>query len=210
MGIVREDQKAKIYFKLQDNSAKELECSVKKVDKDRISLKCTKEILNYAEYLEEGSEFPVKIYTPAGIQSFETIVLNSPLESEFIIEYSPDHLEIQRREYLRVNYKTRFVVHTHEGNKIVETIDISGGGIRFFSKEDFYPEEEISFSINIPAADGPIKIKGEILKTDYLPEGHNVVMFKEIEKKDRDYIVKFCFQRHIDNIRNPETEIDES
>jgi len=202
MGEIREHQKAKLSFKMADNSEKEFECQIKEVQKDRILLDFPKEMLDYAQYLDEGSEMPVKIFTPTGIKIFDTIILNSPTESDFVIEYVEDAIKVQRREYQRVNLETKLIIERGEKlNVVVKTIDISGGGIRFFCEESFENQEELNVLLYLPYELRSLKIQGSILKKGHLEKNEHVLLFTKIDEKDRDKIIKRCLKIQFDEYK---------
>lgn len=195
MSEIREDQKAKLSFKMADNSEKELECVVKDIQKDRLSLAFPRETLSYVEYLQEGSEVPVKIFTPSGVRMFNAMVLNSPLEPDFVIEYVEDSIQIQRREYPRVKFDTKVIIERATGENIVtQTFDIGGGGLRFRSDADFAQNEPVSCRLYFKEQVSSLKIEGIILKKPHLQPYERVLFFTKILESDRDKIVKKCFE----------------
>ncbi len=195
MGEIREDQKAKLYFKTENNSEQELDCLIKSIQKDRLSLKFPKEMLEYAKYLEEGNEVPVKIFTPSGVRMFTSMILNSPLESEFVIEYVEDNIKVQRREYLRINIETKVVIKRLNSESItVNTLDIGGGGIRFFYEGELSPGEVVDCNLYLPFQMSSIKARGNILDKPHLNKNEHVVIFSKILESDRDKIIKKCFE----------------
>ena len=194
MGDLQEGQKIKLFIETDDNPAKELESSIKRIYLDRISLNVTDEILEYSDFLEEGEEFPVKIFTPVGIKCFSTIVLNSPPEEEFIIEYIEDASKIQRREYVRVALTAKILV-TRENNKekiVAYTSDISGGGIKFLHQGKFEKNEIISLTLYLPDAPS-INTKAIVVDNPHLKENEHVISFVDINEKERERIIKYCF-----------------
>ncbi len=194
MGEIREDQKVTLYLKAGDGTSKELDCSIKSIQKDRLSLRYTDEVLDYAKHLEEGSEHPVRIFTPSGVKSFDTIVINSPLESEFVIEFVEDHIEIQRREYLRIELDTKIILETQKyGVVVTNTLDISGGGLRFFCDRPFQTGEIVKIMLYLPFQQNSVKAEGEIIDCEHIPEDQHVLVFTEIEERERDRIIKQCF-----------------
>lgn len=194
MGVIKEGLKVKLYVDTAEGSQKEFDCSIRDVYEDRLVLDFPQEILDYAEYFEEGTELPVRIYTPAGIKVFDSIILNSPLESEFTIEYIETSNDIQRREYVRVAYSLKIVIERegYKNNIITNTVDIGGGGIRFFYEGSFTPGEIVKLTIFIPE-ERSIQTKGVIIQNNSLPENEHVLSFTEIDEKDRDRIIKICF-----------------
>jgi len=195
MSEIREDQKAKLSFKLGDNFEQELECLVKDVQNDRLLLKFPKEMLKYAKYLEEGKEVPVKIFTPMGVKMFSAMILDSPLSPDFVIEYVEDSIQIQRREYSRVTLETKVIIERLEDvNIVTHTIDISGGGIRFFYEGSFSPDELINCRLYLPFQMTSIQSKGHIINKPHLNKNEHVVLFNKIIESDRAKIIKKCFE----------------
>lgn len=194
MGEIRENQKAKLFFKTADGSEKELGCSIKKIYSDRISLDFPSETMNYLDYLEEGSEIAVKIFTPVGVRMFDSIILNSPLESEFVIEFIENYIEVQRRKYLRVDVNTKIIIEREEHNIVTNTLDIGGGGVRFFYEGSFDYKENVKCMLYLPMILNSIKAKGIIIKDSNLKKNEYVLFFTDIKEIERDKIIKKCFE----------------
>lgn len=194
MSEIREGQKTKLFFKAAGGSEKELECSIKKIYTDRISLNFPKEeVMQHIDYLQEGDEVNVKIFTPSGIKMFDAIILDSPLEPEFVIEFVEDYIEIQRRKYLRMELNTKILIESSKGNVITHTYDIGGGGLRFYYEGSFENKETVSCRLFLP--DTPyIQIQGIIVKDDRFKENEHVLVFTKIEESERDKIIKKCFE----------------
>lgn len=194
MGEIREDQKTTLYFKTVDNIEKEFDCFIKEVHDDRISLRFPSDILDYANYIEEGAELPVKIFTPTGVKAFNTIVINSPIESEFVIEFVEDYIHIQRREYLRVELETKVILDTEDfGVTVTKTLDVSGGGMRFASDKPFRKGQTVKIMLYLPFQENSVKALGEIVECAHLPENEHVLAFTQIDERERGRIVKQCF-----------------
>lgn len=195
MAQIKQGQKVKVSFATED-SEKEFDCSIKDVYTDRLVLNYPQELLKYGDYLSEGDEIPVKIFTPLGIKLFDAVVLDSPAESgAFVVEYIEEQSTgIQRREYVRVPLVLKIFIETEiKKNIIANTIDISGGGLKFISPESFVPKEEVKVTIYIPE-DRSVQAKGIIVQNDYIPQNQHVMSFTDIEEKDRDRIIKKCFE----------------
>lgn len=205
MGEIREGQITKLFFKTVIGSEQELDCSIKKVYKDRISLNFPKEIIDYVDYLEEGDEVHVKIFTHSGIKAFDAIIINSPLESDFVIEFVENYIEIQRRKYLRSDLNTKVIIQRGErGNIITHTFDIGGGGIRFYYEGSFALRETIECMLYLPMHLHSIHAKGFIIKDEHLEKNEHVMVFTKIEERERDKIIKKCFEIESANSREIE------
>ena len=195
MSEIREDQKAKLSFQLPDNSYKELDCFVKGVYSDRLSLSFPKEMMSYANYLQEGEEIPIKIFTSAGVRMFNAMILSSPLEPEFVVEYDENNLPVQRREYTRALLETKIIIERLNAENIVtHTLDIGGGGVRFYYEGKFEPSELVSCRLYLPFILASVKAQGHITQKTNLERNEHVVLFSEITDNERDKIVKKCFE----------------
>lgn len=196
MGEVREGQKVKLRFKTVSYENKDIDCFIKNIHKDRLSLTIPKEVIDYSQYFEEGNELTAMIYTPLGIKVFDTIVLDSPSGSNFVIEYIENVIEIQRREYARVEFMSKVVIARSDNTNIyAETVDISGGGLKFSYKGSLDPGEVVGISLFLPAQTRLIYAKGVLVKDKgHIPEGQHVVLFTEIDERERDKIIKTCFE----------------
>lgn len=197
MDIIRENQLVKLFFKDAEGSEKELNCSIKKVFKDRISLIPPEETIDYVDYLQEGDDVSVKIFTPAGIKAYDAIVLNSPLENDFVIEFVENYIEIQRRKYLRMDYEAKVLIQVGFTKVVTHTIDIGGGGIRFASETPFEPNQTVTCHLFLPEVP-VIQAQGIIIKEKHLKDDEYVIFFTKIDEKDRTKILQKCFALQVD------------
>lgn len=193
MGEIRENQQVKLSFKTFDETEKELTCRVKSFKGDRLALKPSTELDAYVDYLHEGDEVKVQLFTPLGVKLFDALILDSPSEPEFVIEYVENSVQIQRRDYIRVPLKAKIVIERDNREVIItETVDLSGGGVRFLHKGGFNENEIVKLSLYLKN-ERLIIAKGLILTNEHLPEGQKALFFDEIEEKDRNIIIKKCF-----------------
>jgi len=197
MSEIRENQLTKLFFKDAEDSEKELNCSIKKVYNDRISLNFPKEIIEYVDYLQEGDDISVKIFTPLGIKAYDAIVLNSPLENDFVIEFVENYIEIQRRKYLRMDFEAKVLIEVGREKIVTYTIDIGGGGIRFSCENSFEPNQTVSCYIFLPEY-SVIQAQGIIIKENHLKENEYVIFFTKIDEKDRTKLLQKCFALQVD------------
>ena len=193
MGEIRENQQVKLFFILSDGTEKELNCSIKKFEEDRLSLNFPHETMDYIDYLDEGAEILAKVFAPTGVKVFDSIILNSPIEDEFVIEYTENSEQIQRRNFIRVAFQTKMVI-SKMGNKdvVATTVDIGGGGIRFFYEGEFNDNEIVNITLFLPLEMQSVRAEAAILKKDYLSEYEHVLIFNKITEFERSKIIKLC------------------
>lgn len=199
MGEIQENQQTKLFFKLADSSEKELNCTIKKIYSDRISLNFPEDVNDYLDYLQEGDEISVKIFTPTGIKAFDAVILNSPIENDFVIEFVEDYLEIQRRMYLRMEFNAKVLIERGKTNIVTHTLDIGGGGIRFFYEGSLDDKETVNCHLFLPMLP-TINAQGIIIKDPRLNENEYVMVFTNIEEKNRDKIIKKCFELQVNSL----------
>lgn len=188
----------KVILTILDKNGKlyDTESKIQAFYKDRIAVEKTEDILNHKECLEEGEDVNVKIFTPVGVILFNSIVLNSPLEDEFVVEYIETSPQVQRREYARVPIVAKVLIERSEENIVTKTINISGGGLRFFYEGTFEKDEQVKVCLYLPDLK-MIKAKAKMIYNPNLPENNHVLNFEEIEETDRENIIKKCFEAQI-------------
>lgn len=201
MGVIKENQQAKLYFKGAKGSVHEISCSLKKIYKDRISLDIPEDIEKYTAYLQEGDDVSVNIYTPTGINMYDAIIIDSPSEGDFTIEFVEEYIkEVQRRKHLRVSFRTKVILLREKGNIITYTSDIGGGGIRFHCEKRIKNGHIIDCMIYLPPQLHSIKARGVVLKDEYLQENEYVLTFTKIDEFDREKIIKKTVELSADNL----------
>lgn len=199
MSDVKPNQTVKIFLKTRQGLDVILECLVKEYLNDRLSLNFNETLFEpYYDYLQEGDEIGVKIFTPLGVIVFYSMILNSPQEEEFVIEYVEASPQIQRREYARIECHEKLIIETNDKNLITaRTLDISGNGIKFEVNDEenknIVPEDIVKMTLTMPNAKSVIA-KAKIVNTTSLPRGEHVLTYVEIDEKDRDRIIKRCFE----------------
>ena len=165
-------------------------------------------VTNKTAFLVDGSQFRATFMTEEKVSyafntevlgrklgNIPTIMLSCPQESEFV--------KIQRREFVRVNtavdiaieYKGRFHQFVSE--------DISAGGLAIhLNKEVPFKEGEIvNLTIVLPYMNGEIryvKTSGKLIR---IIEKERLklasIQFTDTEDIDKQYIVRFCFERQL-------------
>ena len=194
MGDIKEGQLAKIIFEADYKSAF-IDCTIKDVYSDRMSLDVSDEIIDNAKYLQEGAEIAVKVFTQSGIRIFNSIVLNSPEEPEFIIEYVENSIQLQRRNFSRVAFECPLLIKRITDRDIkAKTIDISGGSIRFVTEEELSFDKKLEVYFYLPEGHKAVSFVGHLVGLEHLPQNEYVIVFDEISETDRNKIIKKCFE----------------
>ena len=108
MSNISINEKAKIFFDGENDIEMELDCIIKNIFKDRLDLEYPEDAPDtLKQYLQEGTPIDVNVFTPFGLVAFDSVVISSPDEESFTIEYYEDAAVIQRRSYSSSNLVLR-------------------------------------------------------------------------------------------------------
>lgn len=201
MSHIKKGLKVQIEFESGFGKKSRLDCYISNFEEDRIVLMYPQFKDEFIPYLTEGTELKAFIYTFGGIEVLDSIVLDSPLEEEFTIEYHTDTQIIQRRKYLRMPYITEIFITLPEGNIKSETLDISGGGLRFAFSKQLENQKSYKGCLRLEKFDQLIPFTGLVMKKDFFKPDEYVVEFTDIEEKQRDKIITKCLQLEQDQNR---------
>jgi len=194
--------KARLMFKISKIRSADITCQIKQIEKDRIGLVFPGEAHELAQYLYEGKELNVIAYTNFGIYNFDSVVIDSPFNQDFVIEFPEENTKIQRRGYLRMPLKLKLMLE-NSGTKIkTETINVSGGGIRFKIDKELKPKEIWHFNIYLPKLEEYAQGFGEVLYN--IKRNKNilaVIKYTDIKEVYRNKIIKMCFEEEINKLK---------
>jgi len=194
-------QKVRIRVDVSSVQEEAITCVIKWFENDRIALVFPDNKQNLAKSLHEGKEVEAIVYTDSGIFVFESIVINSPLEHDFVIEIPDEKERIQRRDYIRAPFNTQMTLKKGRMQLDTKTVNIGGGGIRFLAREDLKADDVWDFMLYMPDNNW-IKGRGIILYT--LLQGNSifsVIKYTDISETDRNRIIKKCFEEEIKVIK---------
>lgn len=199
-------QKVKIKFDTSSLTDIEITCTIKWYETDRICLVFPEETKEHIKDLPEGKEIGVVVYTSSGIFVFDSIIINSPLENNFVIELPDEKKKIQRREYIRAPINLKLVLKKDDFRYETKTINVGGGGIRFVAQDKLNIGDLWKFFLFLP---GEKKIKGlgKILYTVMKDNNMaSVIAFTDITETERNKLIKFCFDEEIKNLKSKKQE----
>ena len=205
MKEIRKGSTIKLKVKISSIREVELNCTVLLPQRDRLFLSFPPQYEEYAQYLNEGQELTAVLHAENGLQLFDSIILNSPLDKHFIIEYDTNATIVQRREYVRVKARIDMMLETNGKYTKATTENIGGGGIKFNAIQEFKKNDTINYSLKLPEMDNSIKGTLRIIKIDKHELGTSYVgIYTTINETDRNKIIKFCFEKEANIQRNSE------
>lgn len=161
-----------------------------------------------------GDELSVYFITEGGFKNyFTTSVLGFREDVIHQVVIKKPDLEsitkVQRRNFLRVPAELEISVSASDSNKFLAvTEDVSGGGISFLCEKDTSIQQnaQISCWLLLNYKNGKvdhIAFKGEVVRIKPLEiKKLCMVQFAEITDRDRQKIIRYCFERQIDFRKN--------
>lgn len=196
-------QRVRVKFDISSTRSAEIACGLKKGEHDRLVLEFPNDRNFLKSYIHEGMEVGVLTYTDKGIYCFDSIVIDSPLSGEFIIELPDEKTKIQRREYVRVPIKIDLYLMKDERRLRAETINLGGGGIRFKTSKPLTKDEKWFFNLLLPRTDEFIKGYGEVLYSiEEKGKFVSVIKYTDIDESDRNKVIRACFEEEAHIIKN--------
>lgn len=178
--------------------------------------------------LPVDKEYDLCFYSKGGLyQCFATVRDRYKNNNIFVLslEVTSNLRKFQRREYYRLNCILNMKCTSVDDNQIallnqcvefIETdftlqdgviVDISGGGVRFISNNRYDRGDRILFVFNltVSAEAVPYQLVGRIVLSDPIEgregEYENRVQFLDINKDDREGIIRFIFEEERKNRR---------
>ncbi len=158
-----------------------------------------------------GDEISAYFITEGGVKNyFQTSVLGFKEDVIRLIVIKMPELEsitkVQRRSFLRVPAELEIAVRLTEQIQFIGvTDDVGGGGISFLC-DKFIPLQmgnQAGCWLLVHYKNGRVDhvpFKGEMVRVKHLENGKQLVMmrFVDINDRDRQKIIRYCFERQLD------------
>lgn len=166
MDLLKEGQKLTIYFQKNTNMV-EMTCKIEKVYDDRLYLDLPKYFMRYIECLRVGMRLTAKVFSKLGTIDFNTVIISSPLEDNFVIELDYNSIKlnsgndipvIEAIESLDININDD-IIHTR-------TFEISSEYIKFYSDKSFLIGTNLDCTLNLPKSYGIINFRAVVSAID--------------------------------------------
>ncbi len=193
MGLFQENQKAKIIFEADDKIV-EMDCYIGKIYYDRIKLELPKAANRYSQYLRTGNKITVNVFSQVGVLVQDSIILSSPLEKEFTVEYDMDAITIENRRRIK-RYSANcdiIIFRPLLGNIETQIIDISTRGLRYYSDIPLEAGAIFDCKLILKPTDNKILFKGRIADNKGLPAGVYRMVIHKIAYKDKQTLLDYC------------------
>lgn len=194
-------QKVQIVFKNDRGENLQIICDIKEILEDSLVLNYPDNFMQFAEFLEEGTEIQANIFAGPHIKVLDSIILAEPHNSTIEIDFPEDYETIQRRAYIRENLEYPITIKNEQQCIEATTLDMGGGGFRFKTDQHIEPDAFVHISICLNEHKAMLECIGKVSRKDHFPEGEYLVEFIEISENDRNKIIQKCIQAQTKKIR---------
>ncbi|NPV92031.1 MAG: hypothetical protein HPY50_14790 [Firmicutes bacterium] len=123
----------------------------------------------------------------------------------FVVRLPTEAVKRQRRSWVRVPASLR-ISYTTVKDKVIDdelfletsTIDVSGGGLLFYSDRGYRPGESMRIILHLPKR--PLEVKARVIRSTIIPDQQprlyqTGVEFIDIRERQRDRVMKYIFEQ---------------
>jgi c-di-GMP-binding flagellar brake protein YcgR len=210
--LIKMNTKVDLAFK-DDGEDYMIPCEIIGFTKDTVMLEYPPAEEEIVSEMKIGVDVELLFYTEEGVVVMQAKTKNKVLDEAIVTSYPVEKERIQRREYFRVYLQRKIEIKYHDGERICKyegkTIDLSGGGVRFWTSVPLQPGFSADISLHIEdlsATKDPIRASGKILYTkpvEEKPKGYiSVIKFADITPRTRQLIMKACFKLQLEMRKN--------
>lgn len=193
MDLIRPGQKIALYFQ-KENSMIEMVCRIEVVESDRLVLSPPPYFMRYVDCLQIGMNLVAKIFSKLGTIDFSSLVISSPLEDDFEIEFDCNSVKLTENSEIPVVSAVESL-EIKNGNSIfnVKTFELSTEFLRFYSDKKFNIDDTLDFTLSLPKDYGIIKFKGMITEIDPIYDNEYTANYLTITEKDRQNLLYYMY-----------------
>jgi len=170
-------------------------------------------------FLRRGDNVKVSYFDQEGRYFFDSVIVGRSREDNVPLYrlQIPDQMQrVQKRNFVRVDIITEIkyqkLVAEKNGGDIIEdgpvrrasTLDLSGGGIKFISKEKLQKHSLVSIEIKVSdwsKKEKCIKALAKVLRVaqSEIQRGEWIVgaSFEQINERDRDMLISYIFRKDL-------------
>lgn len=156
-------------------------------------------------FIKEGEWISATFHEENGIvYKFTTMIIKRKIENNipmYVLSIPEKYTKVQRRNYVRVTtmYPIEYSIYTVDTQTVFSSfktailLDLSGGGLRFKSKEKIELSEKVALKLKYEEEE--VLIRGQIVRVDKTEDREYIygVSFSNPSERERDKIIKIVF-----------------
>ncbi len=194
MDLIKSGQKISIYFQKGENLV-EISCLITKAYEDRIVVELPQYFMRYIEFLNVGQRLTVKVFSKIGTVDFNTIIISSPLEDDFMIEYDRNAIKLTpTSEIPSVEAIESLNIKLPDSNILREkTFVLSTEYIKFYSDYSFKVNDTFEGELILPKNYGIINFTGTVTEVDPVYDNEFTASYSNMIEEDRQALLYYMY-----------------
>lgn len=194
MNLLSKEQKIALIFQKGGNLI-EIICTIEKIYDDRLELALPQYFMRYIDSLQVNSIVTAKVFTKLGTIDFNSVIIKSPLEDEFVIEFDYNAIKLTAGENIPVVAAVEpILIQKSNDNISTKTLHLSTEYIKFTSKKyKFSINDVIDVTLNLPEDYGIIKFKAIISEIDDVFDDEYKATFSTITEIDKQNLLYYMY-----------------
>ena len=191
---IKSGQKISIYFQKGENLV-EISCLITKAYEDRIVVELPQYFMRYIEFLNVGQRLTVKVFSKIGTVDFNTIIISSPLEDDFMIEYDRNAIKLTpTSEIPSVEAIESLNIKLPDSNILREkTFVLSTEYIKSYSDYSFKVNDTFEGELILPKNYGIINFTGTVTEVDPVYDNEFTASYSNMIEEDRQALLYYMY-----------------
>lgn len=193
MDLLQVGQKINIYIQKSDKLV-EITSEISNIQEDRLMLELPQYFMRYIEFFDVGCRLTLKLFSKMGTIDFNAIVISTPLEDNFTVEFDQNAMKYTPNDEIPViNAMENLVLKTDTENINTKTIEISTEYLKFYSDKHFNINENFDCDLILPKDYGTISFRITISEIDDAYNNEYKANYYYMNEVDRQTLLYYMY-----------------
>lgn len=193
MDLFIEGQKITLSFR-KPSKMVEITCEVEKVFDDRLALILPKYFMRYIECLQVHQKATAKAFSKFGTLDFNTVIISSPMEENFLIELDYNAIRLTSSEDMPFVRAVETMEIIFDKNLVTfKTFEISANYIKFYSDRFLNIGQILDCALILPKDYGIINFKGKVIEVDDIYDNEYKIIYETMTEEARQTLLYYMY-----------------
>lgn len=193
MELIKIGQTVSLFFQKEEKLV-EIVCTISKLYDDRMAVELPQYFMRYIGFLSAGKRLTAKVFSKLGTIDFNSVIISSPLEEEFILELDYNAMKLTPGEEIPVigAIETLNIIKSDEIIKM-RTFEISTEYIKFYGNKNFNIDDELNCELILPENYGTISFKATVTEKDPEYDNEYTASYYNMTEDDRQTLLYYMY-----------------
>lgn len=193
MDLLQVGQKLSINIQTEDKLI-EITGELAELYDDRLNIDLPQYFMRYIQYLEVGCNLTIKVFSKMGTIDFNAIVISSPLEDDFSVEFDSNAMRFTPKDEIPViKAMENIVIKDPDAPVKTKTLEISTEYLKFYSDKEFHIHERYDCDLILPKDYGTISFRLTITAVDEKYTDEYKATYYYMNEKDRQNLLYYMY-----------------